>query len=100
MCSFRCSACRVSSRSKSLAKYAAHNHDPLQAINGLGGVKDDMDDDDKVADRQKTGVAYLYLVFGLMSVVCLVFLQTIPETKGGRPFDEPNAIYCFANPVT
>lgn len=41
-----------------------------------------MDDDDEIADRQKTGVAYLYLVFGIICVVCLVFLQGLPETKG------------------
>lgn len=54
----------------------------LTAIDGLGGVTSSMDDDE-TATAEKSGVAYLYLVFAAFTVACLVFIQLyVPETKG------------------
>jgi len=59
----------------------------LTAIDGLGGVKSSMDDDE-TAVAEKKGVAYLYLIFAAFTVVALVFMHAyVPETKGTRPED-------------
>lgn len=57
----------------------------LTAIDGLGGVKDSMDDDETAA-AEKNGVAYLYFIFAAFTVMCLFFLHIyVPETKGTTP---------------
>jgi MFS family permease len=59
----------------------------LPAIDGLGGVKGDMDDDEE-ANAQKKGVAILYLVFAGFTAVSIVFIHMlVPETKGKSPED-------------
>lgn len=59
----------------------------LLAIDGLGGTKDSMDDDEK-DDAQKRGVAYLYLIFGILCLLSLLFIMKyVPETKGKTPED-------------
>ncbi len=61
---------------------------PLTAIDGLGGVKSSMDDDETAA-AEKNGVAYLYFIFAAMTACCLAFIQIyVPETKGTKA-DEP-----------
>eukprot|EP01040_Poterioochromonas_malhamensis_P015305 gene15305-17114_t len=55
----------------------------LTAINGMGHVTDDMDDDNKKEDGQKVGVAALYLIFAGLSAACIAFIYfLVPETKG------------------
>ncbi len=55
----------------------------LTAINGMGDVTDDMDDDNKKEDGQKVGVAALYLIFAGLSAACITFIYfLVPETKG------------------
>ena len=57
----------------------------LSAIDGLGGVKSNMDDDEQ-SDAQKTGVAILYFIFAIVTAVGIVFITlVIPETKGKTP---------------
>lgn len=57
----------------------------LSAIDGLGGVKSSMDDDEQ-SDAEKRGVAILYFIFGIISVLSLGFIQTtVPETRGKTP---------------
>jgi hypothetical protein len=57
----------------------------LTAIDGLGGVKKSMDDDE-VASAEKNGVAYLYFIFAAFTVMCLLFMHAcVPETKGTTP---------------
>jgi hypothetical protein len=54
----------------------------LTAIDGLGGVSDDMTDDNQ-KDHEKIGVGALYLVFAGMTVACFAFIYFyVPETKG------------------
>ncbi len=56
----------------------------LTAIDGLGGVKSSMDDDETAA-AEKNGVAYLYFVFAGFTALCLVFIHIyVPETKGTK----------------
>lgn len=56
----------------------------LTAIEGLGGTKSDMDDDEK-SKANKQGVAYLYFIIGAICVVMVLFIQRyIPETKGSE----------------
>jgi MFS family permease len=56
----------------------------VAAIDGLGGVTSTMDDDSVLADHQKRGVSLLYVVFGTICVLNILFLQRfVPETKGG-----------------
>ena len=53
----------------------------LTAIDGLGGVKSSMDDDE-TATAEKNGVAYLYFVFAGLTALCLLFIHAVvPETK-------------------
>ena len=53
----------------------------LTAINEQGGVKKSMDDDE-TADAEKNGVAYLYFIFTLVTVLALLFMHIfVPETK-------------------
>lgn len=58
----------------------------LTAIDGLGGVTDDMDDDDAIAKAEKQGVAAMYFFFAGMCVCALLFMHfVVPETKGKTP---------------
>lgn len=42
--------------------------------------------DDETQDAQKEGVAYLYLIFAIITAISLVFIQVaVPETKGMSP---------------
>jgi len=53
----------------------------LTAIDGLGGVKSSMDDDETAA-AEKNGVSYLYFVFAGLTALCLLFIHAVvPETK-------------------
>ena len=57
----------------------------LTAINKLGGVRDDMSDDEET-QAEKQGVAYLYLVFASVCLVANLFIHfLVPETKGQTP---------------
>jgi SP family myo-inositol transporter-like MFS transporter 13 len=57
----------------------------LTAINGLGGVKSGMDDDEQSKAETK-GVGYLYLIFGILTALCVCFVYfVVPETKGKSP---------------
>ena len=57
----------------------------LTAIEALGGVKHGMSEDEK-SDAEKTGVAYLYFIFAIISLLGLVFIKlVVPETKGKSP---------------
>ena len=57
----------------------------LTAINGLGGVKASMDDDE-TQNAQKNGVGILYAIFVVINVIALLFIYIIvPETKGKTP---------------
>eukprot|EP01033_Poteriospumella_lacustris_P005164 gene5164-3683_t len=57
----------------------------LTAIDSLGGVKSGMDDDAQ-AKAETKGVGYLYLIFGVLTALCIVFVQVlVPETKGKSP---------------
>ena len=59
----------------------------LSAIDGLGGVRSDMDDDES-ENAQKTGVGALYLIFAGITATAIVFLHVlVPETKGKNPED-------------
>jgi len=59
----------------------------LEAINGLGGVTDDMSDD-ATADAEKQGVGYLYIIFAATScMACFYIWFQVPETKGKNPED-------------
>jgi MFS family permease len=61
----------------------------LVAIDGLGGVKGNMDDEDE-SDAQKKGVAILYLIFAGFTALSLVFIHMlVPETKGASPVRTP-----------
>lgn len=54
----------------------------LTAIDSLGGVKSGMDDDAQSKAETK-GVGYLYLIFGILTACCVIFVQfLVPETKG------------------
>jgi hypothetical protein len=54
----------------------------LTAIDGLGGVKSNMDDDES-ADAQKRGVGALYSIFAAITATSIIFLHVyVPETKG------------------
>jgi len=58
----------------------------LTTIDLLGGVESDMDDDDEIAGREKSGVAYLYLIMSGITVCSILFIQYfVPETKGKTP---------------
>jgi SP family myo-inositol transporter-like MFS transporter 13 len=57
----------------------------LSAINGLGGVESGMDDDEQSKAETK-GVGYLYLIFGILTALCVCFVYfVVPETKGKSP---------------
>jgi MFS family permease len=59
----------------------------LSAIDGLGGVKSDMDDDEQ-SDAEKKGVAFLFVIFGGICFLSQVFIRFyVPETKGKTPTD-------------
>ena len=59
----------------------------LSAIDGLGGLQSEMDDDEK-ADAEKKGVAYLFVIFGGICFLSQVFIRFyVPETKGKTPND-------------
>jgi hypothetical protein len=54
----------------------------LTAVDGIGGVTSDMDDDEK-SNAEKTGVGGLYLIFAGLAAACLFFIHVfVPETKG------------------
>merc|ERR1711871_512828 len=58
----------------------------LTTIDLLGGVDSDMDDDDEISGREKSGVAYLYLIMSGITVCSIAFIQYyVPETKGKTP---------------
>jgi hypothetical protein len=69
----------------------------LTAIDELGGVSDDMTDDQE-EDAEKEGVAYLYLIFGIITAFSLMFIVfKVPETKGKTPeqlrgIDQPKGL--------
>lgn len=64
----------------------------LTAIDGLGGVKNSMDDDE-VAQAEKKGVAYVYIIFAAFTVLALMFMHAyVPETKGSNFW---NVLLCF-----
>jgi hypothetical protein len=53
----------------------------LTAIDNLGGVKSSMDDDAQ-AQAETKGVGYLYMIFGILTAICIVFVHfLVPETK-------------------
>eukprot|EP01039_Chlorochromonas_danica_P012964 gene12964-14947_t len=53
----------------------------LTAIDNLGGVKNGMDDDAQ-AQAETKGVGYLYMIFGILTAICIVFVHfLVPETK-------------------
>lgn len=57
----------------------------LTSIDALGGVKGSMNDDQQ-EDAEKNGVAYLYLIFAVVTAVSLFFIFfEVPETKGSTP---------------
>ena len=57
----------------------------LPAIDALGGVKSGMDDDEK-SSAEKVGVAILYFIFAIITLIGIVFMQFyVPETKGKTP---------------
>lgn len=59
----------------------------LSAIDMLGGVKSDMDDDEE-GDARKKGVAYVYLIFfAICFLSTIFFVSHVPETKGLSPED-------------
>jgi hypothetical protein len=61
----------------------------LPAINGMGGVKDWMDEDTRDA-AMKVGVAYLYYVFLGITTFALFFVHYfVPETMDKT---EPNIL--------
>ena len=54
----------------------------FSAINGLGGTEASMDDEVS-EDSQKEGVAYLYIIFAILCIICTAFIYiVVPETKG------------------
>ena len=54
----------------------------LTAIDGLGGAKTTMSDDERNA-HEKKGVAYVYFIFMLVTIVCIAFVHLyVPETQG------------------
>ena len=64
----------------------------LNAINGLGGVSDDMSDDE-AADAEKKGVSYLYIIFACVTFVACVYIHfSVPETKGSKPEDFQDSV--------
>ena len=57
----------------------------LTAIDGLGGVKDNMTDD-QTATAETKGVGYLYLIFAIVTAISIGFVTfLVPETKGKEP---------------
>lgn len=57
----------------------------LTAINGLGGVKASMDDDE-TQNAQKNGVGILYAIFVVINITALLFIWVVvPETLGKTP---------------
>ena len=57
----------------------------LTAIDGLGGYRSSMDDDAQL-QAQKLGVAILYFIFAIITVLSLIFIiVVVPETKGKTP---------------
>jgi MFS family permease len=59
----------------------------LSAIDGLGGLSSDMDDDEK-SEAEKKGVAYLFVIFGGICFLSQVFIRFyVPETRGKSPND-------------
>eukprot|EP01038_Epipyxis_sp_PR26KG_P009278 gene9278-12500_t len=62
----------------------------LTAIDSLGGVKNDMTDD-QTKDAQKVGVADLYFLFAGFTLFAIFFISVyVPETKGKNPEDLMN----------
>lgn len=61
----------------------------LPAIDGLGGVKNDMNDDAKET-AEKNGVAFLYYIFMGITGVAIIFVHIfVPETKGKSADEAP-----------
>jgi hypothetical protein len=59
----------------------------LSAIDALGGLHSDMDDDEE-SEAEKRGVAYLFVVFGGICFLSQIFIRFyVPETKGKSPND-------------
>lgn len=63
----------------------------LLTINALGGVKSSMSTDE-TQEAEKHGVAYLYIIFAIVSCVsCGYIYMIVPETKGKKPEDFADA---------
>jgi SP family xylose:H+ symportor-like MFS transporter len=59
----------------------------LSAIDALGGLQEDMDDEEK-SDAEKRGVAFLFVIFGGICFLSQLFIHFyVPETKGKNPND-------------
>lgn len=59
----------------------------LTAIDALGGIHHDMDDDEE-SEAEKKGVAYVFAIFGGICFLSQVFIRWyVPETKGKTPND-------------
>lgn len=59
----------------------------LLAIDGLGGVQENMSDEE-ASEAKKKGVAYLYLIFAAISFTSAIYIYfQVPETKGKSPED-------------
>lgn len=57
----------------------------LTAIEGLGGVSAQQDDDQYV-DHEKRGCGILYFIYSVLTIISLWFMQVhMPETKGTTP---------------
>ena len=61
----------------------------LTAIDGLGGVRSDMSDDETAA-AEKKGVAYVYFIFAGFTALAIAFIHLyVPETQGTAALTSP-----------